>query len=276
MRAWGRRFMLSMQFMMRIPFRFELHLHPKDFGASTVFFPCIGACIGLVMVAFAQIGMLTASTLVAAAFAVTSYAIISGAKFIDGFAYFCQRGRKSEKSDGQRNGGPVALSIRGKVAVVIDLLLQTCFFWLLFDLNDWPYALCVILIASVGSNFSLNVAGLLSSAADLDDPWFRFINGVSPMYFSIATLVTFCLLLIVCGWQIALLIMAWVALLSAAIVVPIQKRRNGITDAVIGLLHECTMLGVLILLFTMQKLQWLSVSGLMGEGKEFFSFLGLF
>jgi adenosylcobinamide-GDP ribazoletransferase len=78
-------FLIALQFLTRLPVRFDVQPNEKNIGRSLLFYPLIGLIIGSIL---ATLGWLlnNAPTLIVAALIVTTWVIVTGGLHLDGLA----------------------------------------------------------------------------------------------------------------------------------------------------------------------------------------------
>ena len=253
--------MLSLQFLTRLPFHFELHLQPQDFGKSTFFFPWIGAIVGLVMVGGAYLGFLTASMLVAAAFAVLCYTMMTGALHIDGFGNAITASKNKGGFAKLESMRVHVLSNRGKLAVALDLLLQTALLWQILERAGWQQGLLCMIAGAICAQYSLVGASAFANAARMDDIWVRFIEGIRLRQCLVAGMLTLTCLCLLVGWQAALCLLALALLVSLVVGLWMKRVLHGVTGDVLGLVHELVQIGSYVLLWLLHCYPVLPVAG---------------
>jgi len=83
-----KKFLIALQFLTILPIKIKSEIKERDFGASLVYFPIIGAFIGLLLVLIFIIFSFL-PYLVKVALVLITYIIITGGMHLDGFADTC-------------------------------------------------------------------------------------------------------------------------------------------------------------------------------------------
>lgn len=120
-------FILTLRFLTRIPFPYKDNslMADDEFAKGIIFFPIIGAITGIINAIIFLIAYQTENVLFAAACAVLSGVVVTGAFHIDGLADTCDgvfSSRSKEKMlDIMRDS---RLGTNGAIAVVFDIVLR--------------------------------------------------------------------------------------------------------------------------------------------------------
>lgn len=141
-------FLISMQFLTRLPVRLASQPNEKDLGNSLLFYPLIGFIIGLILIG---LGWLLSGSppLVTAALLVTTWVLITGGLHLDGLAdsadaWIGGMGDRTKTLAIMKdpNCGPA-----GVVAIVLILLLKFVALYSLVIANEWITMLLAIILA---------------------------------------------------------------------------------------------------------------------------------
>lgn len=141
-------FLISVQFLTRLPVRLASQPNEKDLGNSLLFYPLVGFIIGLILIG---LGWLLSGSppLVTAALLVTTWVLITGGLHLDGLAdsadaWIGGMGDRTKTLAIMKdpNCGPA-----GVVAIVLILLLKFVALYSLVIANEWITMLLAIILA---------------------------------------------------------------------------------------------------------------------------------
>ncbi|MDP2225249.1 adenosylcobinamide-GDP ribazoletransferase [Nitrosomonas sp.] len=141
-------FLISVQFLTRLPVRLASQPNEKDLGNSLLFYPLVGFIIGLILIG---LGWLLSGSppLVTAALLVTTWVLITGGLHLDGLAdsadaWIGGMGDRTKTLAIMKdpNCGPA-----GVVAIVLILLLKFVALHSLVIANEWITMLLAIILA---------------------------------------------------------------------------------------------------------------------------------
>ena len=141
-------FLISMQFLTRLPVRLASQPNEKDIGNSLLFYPLVGFIIGLILIG---LGWLLSGSppLVTAALLVTTWVLITGGLHLDGLAdsadaWIGGMGDRTKTLAIMKdpNCGPA-----GVTAIVLILLLKFVALYSLVIANEWITMLLAIILA---------------------------------------------------------------------------------------------------------------------------------
>lgn len=141
-------FLISLQFLTRLPVRLASQPNEKDLGNSLLFYPLVGFIIGLILVG---LGWLLSGSppLVTAALLVATWVLITGGLHLDGLAdsadaWIGGMGDRTRMLAIMKdpNCGPA-----GVTAIVLILLLKFAALYSLAIANEWITVLLAIILA---------------------------------------------------------------------------------------------------------------------------------
>lgn len=141
-------FLISVQFLTRLPVRLASQPNEKDLGNSLLFYPLVGFIIGLTLI---KLGWLLSGSppLVTAALLVTTWVLITGGLHLDGLAdsadaWIGGMGDRTKTLAIMKdpNCGPA-----GVTAIVLILLLKFVALYSLVIANEWITLLLAIILA---------------------------------------------------------------------------------------------------------------------------------
>ena len=141
-------FLISMQFLTRLPVRLASQPNEKDLGNSLLFYPLVGFIIGLLLIG---LGWLLSGSppLVTAALLVATWVLITGGLHLDGLAdsadaWIGGMGDRTRTLAIMKdpNCGPA-----GVTAIVLILLLKFAALYSLAIANEWITVLLAIILA---------------------------------------------------------------------------------------------------------------------------------
>ena len=239
-----RGFLVALQFLTILPLEIKSELKEKDFGRALIYFPVIGALIGLVL-ALVLLAFDFLPNLAKIALVLTSSIIITGAMHLDGFADTCDgffSGKSKEKILSIMHDPHIGTI--GTIAVVSLLLLK---FSLMASISKDILWKSLIMMA-VFSRWIQVLACYLSKYAKEFGKARFFIEYASLKEVIIGGLITVTLLYVLENWKGLFL---FIPVLAAAFLLInyIKRRIGGMTGDTIGAVSE--IIEVCVLLFSL-------------------------
>ena len=239
-----RGFLVALQFLTILPLEIKSEVKEKDFGRALIYFPIVGALIGLVL-ALALLAFDFLPNLAKIALVLTSSIIITGAMHLDGFADTCDgffSGKSKEKILSIMHDPHIGTI--GTIAVVSLLLLK---FSLMASISKDILWKSLIMMA-VFSRWIQVLACYLSKYAKEFGKARFFIEYASLKEAIIGGLITVTLLYVLENWKGLFL---FIPVLAAAFLLInyIKRRIGGMTGDTIGAVSE--IIEVCVLLFSL-------------------------
>lgn len=236
-----KRFLIALQFLTILPVKIKSEIRPEDFGKSLAFFPLVGICIGLCLVAVNAIFSFLPH-LVGIAIVLIASIILSGAIHLDGFADTCDglsAGRtKDEILEIMRDS---RIGTMGVIAVVLLLLFK---FALLFSAPKeilWK----ILILMPIFARWVQVLACFSSGYVRKEGKAKYFVEFAGKRQLLIAgifTLITFILLMAVKG--IVLVFFSWLPIFL--FIRYIKRRIGGMTGDTIGAASELSEIFMLL------------------------------
>ncbi len=225
---------IALQFLTIIPLRPSTRLEERDIAHSMSFFPLLGMMIGGFLIIINLITSRYLSPFIANALILIGWVGITGALHLDGFADTVDGlcgGRKKEQI--LRIMEDSFIGAKGAIALILLLLLK---FTLLLGLTN-DYKNYALLFAPVAGRWSI-VAGIyLSSYARKEGLAKAFFSHKTGREIFWATLITFCLGLIL--FKIEFFCIIGIVLATNLFLITYIKRRiGGLTGDNLGALNE--------------------------------------
>lgn len=265
MRRWTRRLLFAIQFLTRYPIRANLPLQEDDYARSSVFFPLVGALVGLFCLFFAWLGSQASSMLVAAAFAALGSCWITGAFHMDGLAdsydatkHRSRRGRLRAMKDSR-------IGMRGTIAIAIDLFLRVAAIYALtygaetLDWKDRFYVCRCALVAPVCGRIAIVAGGAVSRSAKPEGLGALFIDRMGALDLLRASL-CFVPIVYVCYGPLDTALLYFVSVATGMIVAGVLSVRiHGITGDSFGCINEYGEIVALLLLVALKYLREFSL-----------------
>ena len=239
-----RGFLVALQFLTILPLEIKSEVKEKDFGRALIYFPVVGALIGLVL-ALVLLAFDFLPNLAKIALVLTSSIIITGAMHLDGFADTCDgffSGKSKEKILSIMHDPHIGTI--GTIAVVSLLLLK---FSLMASISKDILWKSLIMMA-VFSRWIQVLACYLSKYAKEFGKARFFIEYASLKEVIIGGLITVTLLYVLENWKGLFL---FIPVLAAAFLLInyIKRRIGGMTGDTIGAVSE--IIEVCVLLFSL-------------------------
>lgn len=230
-----RQFLIALQFLAIFPIKIrpQESISPKDFGKSLIWFPLVGAIIGIILAAVFNILFMFPNIVRISLVLIFSF-IITGGIHLDGFADTCDGlygfSKKEKALQIMRDSHIGAI---GAISLILLILFK---FSLLASFHQdilWAY---LILMPTFG-RFMQSLACISSKYAREEGKAKYFIEyaQIKEIVFGlIFTLVLFCLLLKINGLILFLISLA----LIYPVILYINKRIDGMTGDTIGAVSE--------------------------------------
>ncbi|UCB57231.1 MAG: adenosylcobinamide-GDP ribazoletransferase [Candidatus Omnitrophota bacterium] len=242
-----KRFLIALQFLTILPVKISSKLENKDFGGSLVYFPLIGAVIGLVLtLVFLAFNFLP--TLVMAALVLIASIVITGGVHLDGLADTCDgfygftsKERTLEIMRDSRTG------VMGTIAVVSLLLFK---FTLLASINKNIFPQALIMMAVFG-RYAQVLACYASHYVREQGKAKYFIEYASGKGFFIALIFTAVISLLLMGLK-GIVIFALSLIPVYLFIHYIKKRIGGMTGDTVGATSEIAESIILFLILIWQ------------------------
>lgn len=239
-----RGFLVALQFLTIFPLQIKSEIKEKDFGRTLIYFPIVGALIGLVL-ALILLAFDFLPHLVKIALVLVGSIIITGAIHLDGFADTCDgffSGKSKEKILNIMHDPHIGTM--GVIAVVSLLLLK---FSLMVSISkDILWKSLIIMV--VFSRWIQVLACYLSKYAKESGKARFFIEYATLKEVIIDGLITVILLYVLESWKALFL---FIPVLAAAFLFInyIKRRIGGMTGDTIGAVSE--IIEVCVLLFSL-------------------------
>ncbi|WIF94966.1 adenosylcobinamide-GDP ribazoletransferase [Caminicella sporogenes] len=227
-----KRFILMIQFLTRIPIRFNLNVTEEDFLNGIIYFPLVGLIIGIFILAGYYVGLSLGGSFLAAVFAVIVEIIITGGLHLDGLA---------DTFDGIYSNRPKdrvleimkdsRLGTNGALALFSVLITKMA----LINKIPIPYIYPILLLMPVASRLNIVIACKIGKTAKANGMGNLFIAKITNMQLIIAYVISIVLALL---FPIAILCILIVNLFALWYVRHITLKIDGITGDILGSLIE--------------------------------------
>jgi len=260
--AYGRRFILMLQFLTSIPVKINIKAQKEDYGKGLALAPAVGLIIGLIVTAafFVLIKLFPAS--IASVLTVAVYIRLTGGLHFDGLG---------DTADGLFSNRPKdkileimkdsRVGTNALLTVAITLLLYVAFINSLGDvsseLGDVPSLLILTLMPAAGRTGSLVGCGTSSYAGVSDGPgrWCVEHCGLQDVLLGIFIYSAVSLIAVIFSKMYFLLIPAFFAPVSAFILSKILGRKlGGVTGDILGAVCELNQVVFLAIAYLCIKL----------------------
>jgi adenosylcobinamide-GDP ribazoletransferase len=239
-----RGFLVALQFLTILPLEIKPEIKEKDFGRALIYFPIVGAVIGLVL-ALVLLAFDFLPHLAKIALVLTSSIIITGAMHLDGFADTCDgffSGKSKEKILNIMHDPHIGTI--GTTAVVSLLLLK---FSLMASISKDILWKSLIMMAVFSRWIQVLVCYLSKYAKEFSKARF-FIEYASLKEVIIGGLITVTLLYVLESWK-GLFLFIPVLFTAFLLINYIKRRIGGMTGDTIGAVSE--IVEVCVLLFSL-------------------------
>jgi len=242
-------FLIALQFLTIFPIEIsapgkKLQIEKKDFGRSLLYFPVVGALIGLLLIVIAFVfGFLP--TLVRGAFILIASIIITGGIHLDGLADTCDGfyGSKSKEKT-LRIMRDSRIGVMGAIGIACLLLLK---FTLIVSLAPNVLYRALIIMAVFG-RWSMVLACFSSNYAREAGGAKYFVEYDSKKEFLAGTLFVIALFLLLMGLK-GIVLLAISVILVFLFINYVKKRIGGVTGDTIG--ATCELAEIIILFFAL-------------------------
>ncbi len=235
------KFLIALQFLTILPVKIKSKIKEKDFGDSLIYFPVIGALIGLVLVltlsVFASLPHLVTVVLI-----MISSIIVTGGIHLDGFADTCDGFYGSRpKEQILKIMRDARIGAMGVIGIVSLLLLK---FTLMASLPKnilWK----LLIMMAVFSRWSQGIACYMSSYAREEGKAEYFITHSSKKGFFAGGFFVMALFMLL--MQFKGLVLMFFALFPVLLFITYVKRKiGGMTGDTIGATSEIAEVGILL------------------------------
>jgi len=257
-------FLAALRFLTIIPFPWRRGVSPEEVGRSVVYFPLVGAIIGLILVGLNWLlGWLLPSALINVLL-VVSLVAISGALHLDGFVDTC---------DGMAGGKTVEERwqvMQDSRAGAFGIIGVCCLLLVKYvSLNAVPdnWLMPTLVLMPVVSRWAMVYAVFAYPYAKPSGLGKVFKQGASWQRFAIATVISLVVAVILtklAGFVIMLAI--WV--IALAMTVYLKGKFGGLTGDTYGAINEVAEVLVLILVCLLAHVGWLGENILFGVQAE--------
>lgn len=243
MRKWARRLVFAIQFMTRFPIKTRLFLQPDDFPRMLIFFPIIGALVGVFAGVFAWIGLLSASNIVAGVLTTLGYVLISGAMHVVGLAktFDSVSGKQDHDMMIQRMRDRV-VGIRGTAMIAVDLILHSLLIFVLLQQLDFWYAVRFLIAVPVVGRLAIVGGSVVSCSVYQEDKFRAVIDGSKFPDLLVALVFTLIMLLLLLPWWIALILTGIGIVLGTMTSKIMNSSLSGVSGEVLGCINEVTQM----------------------------------
>ena len=236
-----RGFLVALQFLTILPLEIKSEVKEKDFGRALIYFPIVGALIGLVL-ALVLLAFDFLPNLAKIALVLTSSIIITGAMHLDGFADTCDgffSGKSKEKILNIMHDPHIGTI--GTIAVVSLLLLK---FSLMASISKDILWKSLIMMAVFSRWIQVLACYLSKYAKEFGKAGF-FIEYASLKEVLISGLITVTVLYLLEDWKVLFLFIP-VLVVAFLLINYIKRRIAGMTGDTIGAVSEITEVCVLL------------------------------
>lgn len=236
-----RGFLIALQFLTILPLEIKSEVKKKDFGRALIYFPVVGALIGLVL-ALVLLAFDFLPHLVQTALVLTSSIIITGAIHLDGFTDTCDgfcSGKSKEKILSIMHDPHIGTI--GVIAVVSLLLLK---FTLMASISKDILWKSLIMMAVFSRWIQVLACYLSKYAKEFGKAGF-FIEYASLKEVLISGLITVTVLYLLEDWKVLFLFIP-VLVVAFLLINYIKRRIAGMTGDTIGAVSEITEVCVLL------------------------------
>ncbi|MHC1781557.1 MAG: adenosylcobinamide-GDP ribazoletransferase [Anaerolineaceae bacterium] len=235
-------FLTALGFLTILPVRLRRAPEPGDLGRAAVWFPLVGALIGVITAGGWWLFSNLFPSILASALTTSLWVILTGGLHLDGLADCCDGlfSARSKESRLEIMRDP-HLGTFGALGLFLYLILK------IFAVDSLPetIAMPVLIVAPAVARFFLLPAGLFTTARP-DGLGFQFKDGLSRVGLLLAAVLPLAGMLL-CGWWF-LAAGLFSAMVGAGVLLLAKNRIGGLTGDVLGMLVETSELAFLLFL----------------------------
>jgi adenosylcobinamide-GDP ribazoletransferase len=247
------KFLAALQFLtiIRIPWRREVQ--PDEMGRSTGYFPVVGLIIGLILAGLSWLLSLILPPSVVDALLIVSLIMLSGALHLGGFVNTCEEIAGSKKVESRRK---VMHDSRPGSAGIVGVALLLLVKYISLNAIPQPLLLTTLVLMPVVSRWALVYAIFIYPHARLSGLGAVFKKGTSWPRFTMATLITIALAVILMQLVgLAMIFFIWVT--TTVLAVFLKSKFSGLTGDNYSAINEMVEVSVLVLI---NLLAWLGLA----------------
>jgi len=241
-------FVLMIQFLTRIPISIELQVERKDFENGTVYFPVVGALIGLMLLGIYKVLFGIVSPFLLALIIVIAEVLITGGLHLDGLSdtfdgIYSNRDKERilEIMKDSRLGANGALALFFFMLLKLGLIMEL----------DSSIAMTVIFLMPVFARMNIVLACRYSKYAREDGMGNFFIGKVSNVKLVLTGLFT---LIMTLGNLNSMILLITSVLFAFYYMDHVRKIIDGMTGDTLGALCELSEIWILLIAVIIQKI----------------------
>lgn len=245
-----KRFILTLQFLTRIPINISIDVKEEDFVKGVKFFPIVGLIIGLINAFVYTVSSAAVPPSAAVILAVLSNILVTGALHIDGLADTCDgiysarsRDRMLEIMKDSRIG------TNGVVAIFFDLALRIS---ILLSIGE-VHIIRLLLLAPVLSRTFMVLLMHYSVYARAEGGLGNIFIGKVSLKDTITTVIIGVIISLLLSGYGAVIIIVFNLLLIVLYKAYITSKLGGMTGDTLGAFNEITELAVIIILTVIER-----------------------
>ncbi|HLD83081.1 MAG TPA: adenosylcobinamide-GDP ribazoletransferase [Candidatus Omnitrophota bacterium] len=234
-------FLIALQFLTILPVQIKSEIKPEDFGRSCLFFPLVGALIGVLLAVFPGLFAFLPYPVICV-FILAAEIIVTGGMHLDGFADTCD-GLYGFKNK-ERSLEIMRDSHIGTMAVVGVVVLLLLKFSLLFGIEQGSLWKALIMMAAF-SRWAQTLACFLADYPRQEGKAKYFIEHISSREVLLGAIFTFFVFFILLKMQG--IILFFLSLLTVLLWINFIKAKiNGMTGDTVGSVNEIAEVTVLL------------------------------
>lgn len=249
--VWLKRFILSIQFLTRIPIPIQLKIESIDLVKSIIFFPAVGFIIGVLMMVGFYIPHVLLFKWLPPLMAVLIQTLITGALHVDGLGDTCDgifSNRSKEKMlEIMRDS---RIGTNAGIAIIFDLMIKMILIFEIYSIIGIQVLPVIIAIPILGRMGIIMAASISSYARKESGLGQHFVDGVGFFEWFLSSLIGFLLLFILFRSSIITFIFL-VDIIALLLALYFKAKIGGLTGDTLGAINEVCEIMFLFLYFVL-------------------------
>lgn len=249
--VWLNRFILSVQFLTRIPIPIQLKIESEDLSKSMIFFPVVGFIIGIFMMLGFYIPHVLLFKWLPPLIAVLIQTLITGGLHVDGLGDTCD-GIFSNKS--KENMLIIMRDSRigtnAGIAIIFDIILKITLIYEIYSVIGIQVLPVVVALPVLGRMGIITAASISSYARNESGLGQHFINGIGFFEWILSSIIGFILLFILFRSSMISIIF-FVDIIALVLALYFKAKIGGLTGDTLGAINEICEIAFLFLYFVL-------------------------